>query len=184
MSRRQWLPEIIDEIVALEDEGGDIDADKLIERARNPQSVLHDVVDWKWNDDKGAAHEYRRELARGLIRSLPATTTTPGSQNILAPRYVRDVRLPPHEPGYVSLESIEKGSEIARATMLNQLALAISCLRRAVAVSEVLGLRSAVVAALDAAEAVAEQVRTMPMQPTPTRHAGKRFGRGKGATTD
>jgi hypothetical protein len=44
--------------------------DDILEAARDPESVLHDVADFKWDDDREAAHEYRRNLVRKVVNSI------------------------------------------------------------------------------------------------------------------
>lgn len=52
------------------EQGGDLTADVVVDRARPKRSPIHGAFEW---DDAVAAEEYRREQARFLIRSVVVT---------------------------------------------------------------------------------------------------------------
>ena len=55
------------ELLALYEEHGELRAELVLERARDPASALHEAFEW---DDSEAAHRWRLDQARALIRSV------------------------------------------------------------------------------------------------------------------
>lgn len=60
---RELYPELRQ--LAEEEEG--VTADRVVDRAEDPDSVLHDHFEW---DDRVAAHRYRLSQARDILRSI------------------------------------------------------------------------------------------------------------------
>lgn len=55
------------ELQALYDTDGKLTADSVVSKATDPSTALHEHFEW---DDTAAAHEYRLEQARHLIRTV------------------------------------------------------------------------------------------------------------------
>ena len=68
--------EVQNELVALYETHGALNPEDVISAARNKNSALHDRFQW---DDSAAAHQYRLEQARRLIRV--AVTVIPSLSN-------------------------------------------------------------------------------------------------------
>ena len=95
---KNMTPETIDRIRSLEEKDGTLTAESVLNDAANPASPLHSHFQW---DDSKAAHAYRIDQARTLIRSVRLVITT----NEVAVRtvaYVRDPNKPAQEGGYIN----------------------------------------------------------------------------------
>lgn len=145
---------------------GRLEVDDVIADARPDDSPLHSHFEW---DDGIAADEYRREQARELIRSvtLEIAEISPAEYN-RTPAWVRDSRRPSGEQGYVATLSIQPNSEHARATMRAEVARVVAHWRRALAVSDAVGMRDEALAELHRAEAILERLTAEPA-PAPRR---------------
>jgi hypothetical protein len=96
--------EVIEALIALENDYGQLTPEVVVEAAADPASPLH--KSFEWNDETAAA-AYRIEQARALIRSVDVEITV-RRMTISAPRYVRDPSLPLREPGFRSLEAVSE----------------------------------------------------------------------------
>lgn len=67
-----------DELHELHKEHGHVPLDVLLEKARNPDHVAHQAVEW---DDQVAATEYRFEQLRHMLRSLRKICITQGEEH-------------------------------------------------------------------------------------------------------
>jgi hypothetical protein len=76
--------------------GGILQAEDVLEEARNPDSPLHPMFEW---DDQVAAHQYRLEQARALIREVRVEVVC-RDEMVLAPLYVRQ---PSERSGYIAV---------------------------------------------------------------------------------
>jgi len=74
--------------------GGILQAYDVLTEARNPDSPLHPMFEW---DDQVAAHQYRLDQARALIREVRVEVVC-RDEMVLAPLYVRQ---PDAKSGYV-----------------------------------------------------------------------------------
>jgi hypothetical protein len=142
-------PEIRAALRALEEPGGRLTAERVLEAARNPSSVLHERFDW---DDPHAAEAHRLDQARELIRTCRITVIT--TPPVVITAYVRDATREPGEQGYRSIASLQTDEDAARATVLDEMARVNSAIARARAVAAALGI----VDALEALHALSRSV--------------------------
>lgn len=141
------------ELTALEKDGR-LTPEDVVAAARNPKSALHPHFNW---DNKEAAHFWRLEQARTLIRSVKINITI-DERIVRSVAYVRDPETPANAQGYVRLASIKTGSEAARDAMLAELSRVSSALERARSISEILELRDEVESLLRSAVSLRERV--------------------------
>lgn len=137
---------------------GRLTPDAVVDDARDPRSPLHDQFEW---DDAKAAHQYRLEQARELIRTVKCQVTVLETV-IAAPHYVRDPTAAPEEQGYVAITQVRSERELARRVVHDELGRIIAAIERARAVSEVLGLTKELEDVLARAIGVRERVRAVP----------------------
>lgn len=112
---------------ALENEYGRFTAELMVIAARNKTHPLHGDFDW---NDKTAAHEYRLDVARGIIASV-RTIVTHGKLQIPCVGYVRDPDVASNEQGYVSTTRLRTEPEAAETAILAEVAKVQSILERA-----------------------------------------------------
>lgn len=141
-------------IKALEDADGRITPEAVIEAARDEGSPLHQQFEW---DDSKAAHGYRLEQARTLIRSVKLLVTIE-DRVISTVHYVRDPRADAGEQGYVSVTQLRSEPEHARAMLRVEFSRAAACLHRAEDLADALGLRKDVAVAARRVEAVRKKL--------------------------
>lgn len=108
-TRREAL---VEALIALENDRGQLTPELVVDAARDPASPLH--KSFEWNDERAAA-SYRIETARALIRSVEVEITV-RRRVVLTTRYVRDVALPTRDAGYRSLPSVQENG-LGEATM-------------------------------------------------------------------
>lgn len=95
---------------------GRITPDAVIADAQDKESPLHGVFEW---DDSKAAHQYRLEQARELIRSVKVEIVT--SERIISTvRYIRDPSAA-GEQGYVEVSKIRGEREIALTALRSEI---------------------------------------------------------------
>lgn len=107
--------------------GGLLTPDAVVEAAASKSSVLHGEFEW---DARKAAHAYRVEQARSLIRSVRVVITTERT-TISTVGYVRDPDLEAEDQGYVSTASLIGDKERARRALDAEFARAAAAMRRA-----------------------------------------------------
>ena len=115
---------------------GRLEADAVVRDAEDEDSPLHEVFEW---DDKVAAHAYRVEQARSLIRTITIDVTYE-RHVLVVPAYVRDPKADPKEQGYVSTAVIRTDKEQARRVMKHEMDRARGILARAHGVAVTLQL--------------------------------------------
>lgn len=130
--------------------GGLLTPDAVVKEAANTDSVLHGEFDWS---DKKAAHFWRIEQARVLIRSVRVLITTEKT-SISTVAYVRDPDLQSDEQGYVSTISIVSDKERSRSVLVMEFSRAAAALRRARELAVVFDM-------VDEIDAATESVETM-----------------------
>lgn len=131
MSKRTAIEHRLDQIIRLNN--GRITPDAVIEDARSKKSPLHDQFEW---DDSKAAHQYRLEQAREIIRSVKMEIVT--SERIVSTvRYIRDPSATGKEQGYVEVSKIRDERSIASDALRSE------CGRLSAMVERVEGLASA-----------------------------------------
>jgi len=88
---------------------GLVTPDQLVEHARNPNNLLHQLFEW---DDSTAAEQFRLEQARNILRSLVyEIEIIPGKVEEI--RYTVNV-MQNGRNGYVAIESALASEELSR----------------------------------------------------------------------
>jgi chorismate mutase len=108
--------------------GGILEAEDVLSAASNPKSPLHPMFEW---DDRTAAHNYRLDQARELIRSVHIETVNTTMD--MAPLYVRS---PESKSGYISLLADDSNNF---GILANEDRAILSLLERRLRISEALG---------------------------------------------
>jgi len=127
---------VIERMKELENEQGELTTEVVLKDASDPSSPLHEHFDW---DDKEAAHKWRTEQARRLIRSVRLVIHETETK-VRSVAYVRDPSKDQSEGGYVSTATLRTDKERARDALVYELQRAESALARAYDVSFALGL--------------------------------------------
>lgn len=122
----------------LQDADGFIDPERVVEDARNPTSFAHDLFDW---DDASAAHAHRLDVARQLIRSVRYVETVTRIELQAVPEWVHVTR-PGKPQGYAPLDHVKSNAEMSQEVLNSELKQATAALKRALAIGEVLGVRT------------------------------------------
>lgn len=141
-------------LAALETDGRLV-PEAVVEAAASPTSPLHRYFTW---DDTEAAHEYRKQQARKLIRVVRVVVQEE-KLRIVRPSYVRDVSRAPDEAGYVSVQHVRSDAEQAKATVIYYFSQARGCLNRAVEIAEALGCGEESKAALAAVDRLLKRLK-------------------------
>lgn len=110
-----------------EENDGNLTPDAVLEDARSKKSPLHDQFEW---NDGEAAHKYRLEQARTLIRSVRVEVTTE-SKTVSVVRYLRNPEVPNKAQGYADVVAIRDSSDLARDALRTELARAKALFDRA-----------------------------------------------------
>lgn len=118
------------ELKRLESRAGTLTPESVIEAARNDKSALHGYFDW---DDTIAAHKWRIEQARTLIRSVKIEVSVEARQ-IRTVAYVRDPNCQPEESQYVALA--KTNTESACDVLSAEIRALIGDTRRAIGIAE------------------------------------------------
>ena len=142
---------IRDELARIaEENSGILTPDAVVAEAQAKNSILHDMFEW---DNKKAAHEYRIDQARTLIRSVRVIITTEKT-TVSTVAYVRDPDMAGDEQGYCSTASLIGDVERSRAALVNEFSRAGAALKRARELSVAFDMAGEV-------EAVTETVNTL-----------------------
>jgi hypothetical protein len=120
----------------------------VVDDARDPTSPLHDLFEW---DDAVAAHNFRLQVARRIIRTVRIVSNLTES-TVKVVRYVRDPRCASDRQGYVSTATLRTREDLAREALANETGRVLACVARLRDVAEALGLSEEVNAVLVAAE--------------------------------
>jgi hypothetical protein len=118
---------MIDRIKQLEDREGRITPDVVLKDAEKSSSPLHDY--FEWNDTK-AAHAYRVDQARMLIRSVEVIIKTE-TISIRSVGYVRDPEAQANEQGYRSVSKLRSEKGLAHEALTAEFIRIAGALRRA-----------------------------------------------------
>ena len=122
------MQEINDELARIaERNGGLLTPDAVVAAAAKKDSVLHELFEW---DSRKAAHAWRIEQARALIRSVRVVITTDRTK-VSTVGYVRDPDLKADQQGYVATASLVGDSDRARSALVAEFSRAAAALRRA-----------------------------------------------------
>lgn len=133
-----------------EENGGLLTPDAVVAVAQSKNSVLHDLFEW---DGKKAAHAWRIDQARTLIRSVRVVITN-HKTTVSTVAYIRDPDVERDEQGYCATASLVEDVERSRAALVNEFSRAASALRRARELAVAFDMAGEV-------EAVAESVDVM-----------------------
>ena len=112
----------------------------VVKDASDESSPLHSYFTW---DDTEAAHQYRLDQARTLIRNVKVEVTT-STARVAAPYYIRDPRVLPSQQGYGSLAELRDESTVAADALRYEFDRVVGALERAVSIAEALGMESKV----------------------------------------
>jgi len=143
---------------------GKLTPDAVVAAAKNKSSVLHNLFEWNTNK---AAHAWRLEQARTLIRSVRVNITTSRTK-IQTVAYIRDPDAEPDEQGYVSMVTLIGDEERSRAALVEEFSRAAAALRRAKEIAVALSLE-------DEVEAIAVSVDEMRTRVQSSVQQGKRL---------
>lgn len=108
----------------------------VVKDARSKKSPLHSFFEW---DDSEAAHQYRLNQARGLIRSVRVPVTNPVT-TVSSVKYVRDPSSPAGRQGYADISVIRSDKEWSRIALESELKRVAHALERAREVAVALDL--------------------------------------------
>lgn len=89
--------------------GGLLSPEKVVERAKNPKSVLHSWFCW---DDTKAANEYRIYQARNLIRQITVEVESQTGEKIEVRGYVSLLDNRDKNLGYMDVTSVMSDDEM------------------------------------------------------------------------
>lgn len=115
---------------------GRLTPDNVVDAAQDEASPLHQC--FEWNDD-AAAHMFRVEQARHLIRSVRVDVTT-SRHTVRVPAFVHDPECERGEQGYVSIRQLSSDEDKSREVVIAEFSRAASALRRARSVAMALGI--------------------------------------------
>lgn len=127
------------------EQDGRLTPDAVLEDATNPESPLHDKLEW---DDSVAAHQYRIDQCRTLISGYKFHITRTTTEREVS-YYIRDPSAGPGEQGYVSVASLKTDRERAREALVAEAARAAGYLQRVRDLAVALELESEVDAILE-----------------------------------
>lgn len=122
----RYTAEQMNRLAALE-KAGRLTAESLVDDARNPGSPLHELFEW---DNERAAHEYRIEQARGIIRTVEYRFER-RTITYVVPRYVPDPATAANQPGYVAIDTLAKDRALAVKAVRDEVVRALGYIRRA-----------------------------------------------------
>lgn len=112
---------------------GSLTAEEVVRRAKSKRSPLHKFFEW---EDEVAAHAYRIEQARELIRSFKIRVTV-HNVTFRAPEFVKDTT---KDAGYTRTITLRTDKDRARDTVIAEFERAASALKRARAVAKAVGM--------------------------------------------
>lgn len=115
---------------------GELTPDAVLADAESVDSPLHGYFDW---DDTSAAHKYRIDQARTLIRSVRVVMNETKRQ-VSSIAYVRNPDLSPKERGYISTLKLRSDKDVSRQALIRELERAEAALNRAYNIADALGL--------------------------------------------
>ena len=113
---------------------GRLTPDEVVHIASDPESPLHEAFDW---DDASAAHQYRLDQARSLIRSVKFEVQVT-EHTMVCPVYIHDPKA--DGQGYISVQRIKTHDDIKREALAREIDSIFSAAQRAVGLAAGLGL--------------------------------------------
>ncbi len=123
--RLQWI---------YEDNGNQLEPESVVADAADPDSPLHDAFIW---DDTEAAHKYRLDQARGLIRWVKYESKLV-SHTVSVPKYV-SYGTEQADSGYESIEDVAKDVAKSEQVFMRELRAVQGHLERADSIGGSLG---------------------------------------------
>ena len=128
MTTRQDSEAMRERLARLESKGkGVLTPDMVVEDAKRESSPLHSYFEW---DNGKAAHAYRIEQARTLIRSVMVVVKTE-KQSVSVVAYVRNPDQESGDQGYVSTLRLLNDKDRARDALVEEFSRASGVMRRA-----------------------------------------------------
>lgn len=115
---------------------GVLTPDAVLEDAKDEDSPLHDQFTW---DDSEAAHQWRLEQARTLIRSVRVDIKTE-TRTISTVRYVRNPEAG-REQGYADVMKIRTREDLAREALHRELVAAKALFDRCESLADAFDMR-------------------------------------------
>jgi sugar-specific transcriptional regulator TrmB len=114
-------------LAELETAEGRLTAEGVVKAARRKDSPLNAVFEWR---DTKAAHQFRLDQARALIRSVRVEIKTE-TKVVRVVAYVRDPEEEAHTQGYRSTTQLARDREASHVALVNAFSLAAAHLRNA-----------------------------------------------------
>ena len=145
---------VAQKLAEIAEKHGKLTPDFVVEEAKNPDSVLHDLFEW---DDGIAGHQHRISQARQIITSVRVVITTE-NKKVSTVYYVRDPEAEPDEQGYVSIDKLKTNKDLARESIVLEFSRATSYLQRAKNHAEALGLEDEIEMLIDGVESLRERL--------------------------
>lgn len=136
---------------------GRLTPDNVVDAAQDEASPLHQCFEW---DNDAAAHMFRVEQARHLIRSVRVDVTT-SHHTVRVPAFVHDPECERGEQGYVSIRQLSFDEDKSREVVIAEFSRAASALRRARAVAMALGIEEQIDDISDQIKRVVESVQAV-----------------------
>lgn len=96
--------------------GGRLTPEMVLTDAKRKDSPLHAY--FEWNNAK-AAHQWRLEQARTLIRSVTYTFNVE-DRRVTSVAYVRDPTRPAREQGYIAVDRVRTESDMTRDILIRE----------------------------------------------------------------
>lgn len=127
---------------------GRLTPDNVVDAAEDKASPLHQCFEW---DNDAAAHMFRVEQARHLIRSVRVDVTT-SHHTVRVPAFVHDPECERGEQGYVSIRQLSSDEDKSREVVIAEFSRAASALKRARSVAMALGIE-------DQIDDISEQIK-------------------------
>lgn len=116
---------------------GVLTPDAVLADAQDKSSPLHDQFTW---DDTEAAHQWRLEQARTLIRSVRVEIQTE-TKTVSTVRYVRSPEAIGRQQGYADVTKLRTREDLAREALRREFAAARALFDRCETLAEAFGLR-------------------------------------------
>jgi len=126
-------PEIAKAVRELEKIDGSIVPEDVVQVARDPKHVLHNLFEW---DDKKAANAHRLDQARRLIREVRIVYREPESDMTPIPVYVRDPGSKSNHAQYKSVMQVASEFDCIQTSMLAEFRRCRAHVRRSVGLAE------------------------------------------------
>jgi hypothetical protein len=135
--------------------GGRITPEALVQAASNKKSALHDFFEW---DDATAAHQYRLEQARRMIRSCRIVEIV-HKEKLEVPYLIRDPQADSSEQGYIETGRVATEEDLARDSILSEITKARGNLVRVSSLSKYFDLGNEIDDLIDRLDAIHRRVQ-------------------------